>query len=60
MEEKKLDASDYAKLAKEQLREAYKSLLKAAEIDGSYEYKDSHKRRMLDRASKVIEITEGL
>jgi hypothetical protein len=60
MEENKLDANDYAKLAKEQLREAYKSLLKAAEIDGKYEYKDSIKCRMLDRASKVIEITEGL
>ena len=60
MEENKLDASDYAELAKKQLREAYKSLLKAAEIDVNYEYKGRIKRKMLDRASKVIEITEEL
>ena len=58
--EKELDASEHAAIAKKHLKEAYKSLLKSAEIEGSYEYKDSIKIDLLNKASRVIDISSSL
>lgn len=56
----KLRPPEYAAKAKYLLREAYKNLLKASELDGEYEYKDSIKQRLLMKAQKVIELTNDL
>jgi len=57
---KNKDCFDYTEIAKNQLRDAYKSLLKAAEIGGEIEYKDHTKGLMLGYAIEVIKIAEKL